>query len=247
LPARSDDSSDTFAMSLEQKGWKEQALEVTHDMPSAARYKSVSLHAEVKLTEALERCRQICPPTLTEEGDEKPSKLRTAVCCQVLTPTACLGNPRPLACDAPGTCCPEAHAQLVVVIEHSMPCKRGTLRAATHAPARHATPAAPSLSARSPPPAAAGRVRGVVRALQRRAAHHQRRTGALLRVAPAPCSPRANPCCHCTFVSAPNDIPLRHLHQMTNSSTCSEAMSSAHQTRNTHVTSRACSPLPGPL
>lgn len=70
---------------LDVKDWESQAKEITSDFTSSEKYKSVALHAEVKLAEALERCTRVCPTSYTATGEERPNKLRTAVCCQVCT------------------------------------------------------------------------------------------------------------------------------------------------------------------
>lgn len=63
------------------------------DVTSSDKYKSLALHAEVKLAEALERCTRVCPTAYTSEGEEKPNKLKTAVCCQLLGEFAELCGP----------------------------------------------------------------------------------------------------------------------------------------------------------
>lgn len=47
------------------------------DIVNSDKYKSLALHAEVKLSEALERCSRLSPPSYSD-GDQAPSKLRTA-------------------------------------------------------------------------------------------------------------------------------------------------------------------------
>ena len=47
----------------------------------------------MKLAEALEKCLRVSPPTFTKAGDERPNKLRTAVCCQLLGEFADLCGP----------------------------------------------------------------------------------------------------------------------------------------------------------
>lgn len=68
---------------MEAKSWDSQAKDITADIASSDKYKSLVLHAEVKLAEALERCNRVQPITYASTGEEKPNKLRTAVCCQV--------------------------------------------------------------------------------------------------------------------------------------------------------------------
>lgn len=68
---------------MEAKTWDSQAKDITADIASSDKYKSLVLHAEVKLAEALERCNRVQPVTYASTGEEKPNKLRTAVCCQV--------------------------------------------------------------------------------------------------------------------------------------------------------------------
>lgn len=50
-------------------------------------------HAQVKLAEALERCERVSPATVTTGGEEKPNRLKTAVCCQLLGEFAALCGP----------------------------------------------------------------------------------------------------------------------------------------------------------
>lgn len=78
---------------MEVKDWESQARDITADVTSSDKYKSIALHAEVKLAEALERCTRVCPTAYTPEGDEKPNKLKTAVCCQLLGEFADLCGP----------------------------------------------------------------------------------------------------------------------------------------------------------
>lgn len=68
---------------MEIKGWERQARDITTDISSSDKYKSLALHAEVKLAESLERCERVCASTFTPTGEAKPNKLKTAVCCQV--------------------------------------------------------------------------------------------------------------------------------------------------------------------
>lgn len=68
----------------EVRDWRSQAVGVTKDGPSAERFKSLAVHAETKLHEALKRCDELCPPSYTKDGAERPNKLKTAVCCQLL-------------------------------------------------------------------------------------------------------------------------------------------------------------------
>src|SRR5690349_19516837 len=69
--------------SVEVKGWESQARDIVFDITQSDKYKSIALHAEVKLAEALERCARVCPATFAPGGEEKPNKLKSAVCCQV--------------------------------------------------------------------------------------------------------------------------------------------------------------------
>ena len=65
------------------KTWDLQARDITIDISSSERYKSIALHAEVKLAEALEKCLKVSPTAFSQVGEEQPNKLKTAVCCQV--------------------------------------------------------------------------------------------------------------------------------------------------------------------
>lgn len=69
--------------SAEIKGWETQGRDITADVTGSDKYKSMALHAEVKLAEALERCARLCPTSYNSDGEAKPNKLKTAVCCQV--------------------------------------------------------------------------------------------------------------------------------------------------------------------
>ena len=66
-----------------RRGWESQAKDVTGDLATSEKFVSIALHAEVKLKEALERCMRVSPPALAPGGEEKPNRLKTAVCCQV--------------------------------------------------------------------------------------------------------------------------------------------------------------------
>ncbi len=77
-----DDGAGTSS-GMEIKGWESQARDIVFDITQSDKYKSVALHAEVKLAEALERCTRVCPTAYAPGGEEKPNKLKTAVCCQV--------------------------------------------------------------------------------------------------------------------------------------------------------------------
>ncbi|GFH10534.1 uncharacterized protein HaLaN_05861 [Haematococcus lacustris] len=68
---------------FEVKDWEAQARDITTDSASSEKFKSLALHAEVKLAEALERCNRVHPTVYSSEGEERPNKLRTAVSCQV--------------------------------------------------------------------------------------------------------------------------------------------------------------------
>ncbi|GLC45208.1 hypothetical protein PLESTB_000724800 [Pleodorina starrii] len=70
--------------SFDVRGWSRQAKEITSDLTASDKYKSLALHAEVKLAEALERCERVSPVSHTSSGEERPNKLRTAVACQLL-------------------------------------------------------------------------------------------------------------------------------------------------------------------
>ncbi|KAG2448090.1 hypothetical protein HYH02_007115 [Chlamydomonas schloesseri] len=73
--------------------WSRQAKEITSDLTASDKYKSLALHAEVKLAEALERCERVSPLTHNAAGEERPNKLRTAVACQLLGEFAELCGP----------------------------------------------------------------------------------------------------------------------------------------------------------
>ncbi|GIL93231.1 hypothetical protein Vretimale_8150 [Volvox reticuliferus] len=79
--------------SFDVRGWSRQAKEITSDLTGSDKYKSLALHAEVKLAEALERCERVSPVTRTSSGEERPNKLRTAVACQLLGEFAELCGP----------------------------------------------------------------------------------------------------------------------------------------------------------
>lgn len=66
------------------RDWRRQGQDAAAlDAKQADRFKSLAVHAEVKLAEALERCTRMCPTTSTSDGQPKPNTLKTAVCCQV--------------------------------------------------------------------------------------------------------------------------------------------------------------------
>eukprot|EP00983_Pelagomonas_calceolata_P133339 1161956-Pelagomonas_calceolata.AAC.16 len=69
--------------SAEVKDWEAQGRDITSEVTCSEKYKSLALHAEVKLAEALERCTRLCPDAYNSEGEGKPNKLKTAVCSQV--------------------------------------------------------------------------------------------------------------------------------------------------------------------
>lgn len=77
------DATEFYGGSTEVKDWEAQGRDITAEVTCSDKYKSLALHAEVKLAEALERCTRLCPDTYSSEGDEKPNKLKTAVCSQV--------------------------------------------------------------------------------------------------------------------------------------------------------------------
>lgn len=79
-------ATSTASNGLEVKSWERQARDITRDISSSDKYKSLALHAEVKLAESLERCERVCASTFTPAGEAKPNKLKTAVCCQVSAP-----------------------------------------------------------------------------------------------------------------------------------------------------------------
>ncbi|KAL6758088.1 hypothetical protein V8C86DRAFT_2608914 [Haematococcus lacustris] len=78
---------------FEVKDWEAQARDITTDSASSEKFKSLALHAEVKLAEALERCNRVHPTVYSSEGEERPNKLRTAVSCQLLGEFAELCGP----------------------------------------------------------------------------------------------------------------------------------------------------------
>ncbi|KAG2431074.1 hypothetical protein HXX76_009607 [Chlamydomonas incerta] len=75
------------------RSWSRQARDITSDLTASDKYKSLALHAEVKLAEALERCERVSPLAHTAAGEERPNKLRTAVACQLLGEFAELCGP----------------------------------------------------------------------------------------------------------------------------------------------------------
>ncbi|PNW73319.1 hypothetical protein CHLRE_14g627650v5 [Chlamydomonas reinhardtii] len=75
------------------RSWSRQARDITSDLAASDKYKSLALHAEVKLAEALERCERVSPLAHTPAGEERPNKLRTAVACQLLGEFAELCGP----------------------------------------------------------------------------------------------------------------------------------------------------------
>ncbi|KXZ49013.1 hypothetical protein GPECTOR_23g102 [Gonium pectorale] len=81
------------AATYDVRPWSRQAKEITSDLTASDKYKSLALHAEVKLAEALERCERVSPTTQTPTGEERPNKLRTAVACQLLGEFAELCGP----------------------------------------------------------------------------------------------------------------------------------------------------------
>lgn len=74
---------DFYGGSAEVKDWEAQGRDITAEVTCSEKYKSLALHAEVKLAEALERCARLCPDAYTSSGEGKPNKLKTAVCSQV--------------------------------------------------------------------------------------------------------------------------------------------------------------------
>lgn len=77
------DAPDFYGSSAEVKDWEAQGRDITAEVTCSEKYKSLALHAEVKLAEALERCTRLCPSTYSSDGEEMPNKLKTAVCSQV--------------------------------------------------------------------------------------------------------------------------------------------------------------------
>ncbi|MEW5314025.1 MAG: hypothetical protein WDW38_005553 [Sanguina aurantia] len=82
----------TAGPSLNVKNWQSQGTDITRELTGSERFQSLALHAEVKLTEALERAERVSPATMLN-GEERPNKLRTAVCCQLLAEFAELCGP----------------------------------------------------------------------------------------------------------------------------------------------------------
>lgn len=58
------------------------------------RYKSIALYAEVKLSQALDACTDVCPDVQQEDGTPAPNKLRAAVCMQARRMPYALANAR---------------------------------------------------------------------------------------------------------------------------------------------------------
>lgn len=144
---------------VEVKDWESQAKDITADVTSSDKYKSIALHAEVKLAEALERCTRVLPTAYTDDGEEKPNKLKTAVCCQV--------RHRPWLASAIVTCTAAQCWGAIRCIEcHRMPIQ-GQVAAdmPTHTQHTHTLVLHP---------AALGRVCGPVRPLQQCTQKHQR-------------------------------------------------------------------------
>jgi hypothetical protein len=77
----------------EVKEWDEQGAELLAGLTGSEKFKSLAVHAHVKLAEALERCSRLCPSAYTPDGDPKPNKLKAAVCCQLLGDIAGLCGP----------------------------------------------------------------------------------------------------------------------------------------------------------
>jgi hypothetical protein len=73
-----------FDETIGVRTWDFQAREITSDISTSDRYKSIALHAEVRLAEALEKAMRVSPTSTSTSGEERPNKLRTAVCCQLL-------------------------------------------------------------------------------------------------------------------------------------------------------------------
>lgn len=82
-PSTSGGAGAAAVAAFDVRGWSRQAKDVTFELAGSEKYKSLALHAEVKLAEALERCERVCATTRTAAGEERPNKLRTAVACQV--------------------------------------------------------------------------------------------------------------------------------------------------------------------
>ncbi|KAK9823405.1 hypothetical protein WJX72_002526 [[Myrmecia] bisecta] len=68
---------------LSTQDWQAQAEQLTQGV-NAPSYRSLAVYAQVKLTEALDKCDQASPPRLAEDDTVLPDRLRTAVCCQLL-------------------------------------------------------------------------------------------------------------------------------------------------------------------
>lgn len=64
-------------------GWQKEVCSMV-DISDIPKYKSASIHAEVKLAEALNRCTQLCVDANVDTKGQKPNKLKTAVCCECL-------------------------------------------------------------------------------------------------------------------------------------------------------------------
>ncbi|KAL0056403.1 hypothetical protein WJX82_010947 [Trebouxia sp. C0006] len=72
--------------------WHAQGQELT-GIHQPKRQLSVCIQLEVKLAEALDKCDSLCPPQADDHGQLLPNKLRTAVCCKVLTDLCNVSGP----------------------------------------------------------------------------------------------------------------------------------------------------------
>lgn len=88
-------ANSSLSASLEPRDWTQQAGDVTTNLLDASKYKSLSVYAEVKLAEALEKASKLQPDAVDEAGDLLPNSLKTAVCLQV-NPYKCCYHPTQL-------------------------------------------------------------------------------------------------------------------------------------------------------
>ncbi|DBB06613.1 hypothetical protein WJX77_004467 [Trebouxia sp. C0004] len=84
--------SGTTSRHARTQDWHAQGQELTGSH-QPKRQLSVCIQLEVKLAEALDKCDSLCPPQADDHGQLLPNKLRTAVCCKVLTDLCNVSGP----------------------------------------------------------------------------------------------------------------------------------------------------------
>jgi hypothetical protein len=91
--------SSVLSTALEPRGWSLQAAAVTDNLGcDASRFKSLAVYAEVKLAEALDKAAKASAEAVDADGEPLPNSLKTAVCCQVGSSSACRTRTLSLGC-----------------------------------------------------------------------------------------------------------------------------------------------------